>query len=343
MRLEPDVALLDVGMPEVGGVEACAAIRARVPACTCSCSPSQRTRSTCAPRCGSGAAGYLLKDMPPAELVECRCCSGEPVVWPRVQDVEPADDLSLREREVLELLGQGLRNREIAERLVVSEATVKTHVRHLLEKLRLRNRAEAARSQPAREARPDIRLRRAELGGDPVGRPAEHAGEDDGLAVAGLHRRVGPVRAPAGGQAGAARGQHVGPAERVGPQHVAGGRGRRLLVRGGGASGGVHAIDGEHGATVRGPAAAAIHQRDDLGILRGRPDQDLVDVDVRRLGDGEHDRAGDVVGGQRLLQVVAEAGRLDHSGSITVTRTPVPLKSSRAASAMPVAANLVDE
>jgi DNA-binding NarL/FixJ family response regulator len=62
----------------------------------------------------------------------------------RVAGAQPADDLSLREREVLELLGQGLRNREIAERLVVSEATVKTHVRHVLEKLRLRNRAEAA-------------------------------------------------------------------------------------------------------------------------------------------------------------------------------------------------------
>ena len=101
-----------------------------------------------------GAAGYLLKDMPPAELVEA-VLGGETVV-PALAP-HPRDELSVREREVLELIGQGLRNREIAERLVVSEATVKTHVRHVLEKLRLRNRAEAvafaaghARSAPAR-------------------------------------------------------------------------------------------------------------------------------------------------------------------------------------------------
>jgi DNA-binding NarL/FixJ family response regulator len=56
----------------------------------------------------------------------------------------PVKELSEREIEVLQLLGQGLRNREIATRLFISEATVKTHVRHVLEKLRIRNRAEAA-------------------------------------------------------------------------------------------------------------------------------------------------------------------------------------------------------
>ena len=67
---------------------------------------------------------------------------------PRTAAVPPHDspvsDLSEREREVLQLLGQGLRNREISARLFVSEATVKTHVRHVLEKLRMRNRTEAA-------------------------------------------------------------------------------------------------------------------------------------------------------------------------------------------------------
>jgi DNA-binding NarL/FixJ family response regulator len=118
-RLKPDVALLDVGMPDIGGVEACAAIRV-------------------------GASGYLLKDIPPGELVAAvlGAGSGSPVVM--ASSAEPDVELSVREREVLELIGRGLRNREIAERLVVSEATVKTHVRHILEKLRLRNRAEAA-------------------------------------------------------------------------------------------------------------------------------------------------------------------------------------------------------
>jgi len=63
---------------------------------------------------------------------------------PQAADDSPLVDLSDREREVLQLMGEGLRNREIAERLFISEATVKTHVRHVLEKLRIRNRAEAA-------------------------------------------------------------------------------------------------------------------------------------------------------------------------------------------------------
>jgi DNA-binding NarL/FixJ family response regulator len=143
VRLAPDVALLDVGMPDVGGVEACAAILARAPDVRVLMLTVSEDALDVRAALRVGAAGYLLKDMPPDELVAA-VLSAEPAISPRVQDVEPAGELSLREREVLELLGQGLRNREIAERLVVSEATVKTHVRHVLEKLRLRNRAEAA-------------------------------------------------------------------------------------------------------------------------------------------------------------------------------------------------------
>ncbi len=158
-RRRPDVVLLDINMPVLGGLEACARLRESGPDAP---EVLMLTVSDEEPDLYAalrvGAAGYLTKDVPPAELIEAvlAVARGEPRIAPAMASrmlaelgrtgppPDPLAALSDRERDVLALLSEGLRNREIAERLVISEATVKTHVRHVLEKLRFRNRAEAA-------------------------------------------------------------------------------------------------------------------------------------------------------------------------------------------------------
>jgi two-component system NarL family response regulator len=147
-RRRPDVVLLDLNMPEVGGLEACARLREGGGPEVLMLTVSEEEPDLYA-ALRVGAAGYLTKDLPPAELIEAvlAVARGEPRIAPAMASrmlVDPLEGLSARERDVLRLIAEGLRNREIAERLVISEATVKTHVRHVLEKLRFRNRAEAA-------------------------------------------------------------------------------------------------------------------------------------------------------------------------------------------------------
>jgi DNA-binding NarL/FixJ family response regulator len=159
-RRRPDVALLDLNMPGVGGIEACAAIRGRLPETEVMMLTVSEQEPDLYDSLRVGAAGYLLKDIAPGDLIEAVLAAGRgesripaSMAGRLLQDLagggrelepDPLGALSEREREVLGLLAEGLRNREIAERLVISEATVKTHVRHVLEKLRFRNRAEAA-------------------------------------------------------------------------------------------------------------------------------------------------------------------------------------------------------
>jgi two-component system NarL family response regulator len=159
-RRAPDVVLLDLNMPVVNGLEACAALRERRPQTYVLMLTVSEEEPDLYAALRVGAAGYLLKDMPPDELIEAvlAVARGEPRIAQAMasrmlvelgsgagrESEDPIERLSDREREVLALLAEGLRNKEIAERLVISEATVKTHVRRVLEKLRFRNRAEAA-------------------------------------------------------------------------------------------------------------------------------------------------------------------------------------------------------
>lgn len=160
VRRRPRVVLLDLNMPGMPGLEVCAALRSLTnPPEVLILTVSEREEDLYS-ALRLGAAGYLLKDMAPAVLIDAvlHAGSGEPVIAARMARRmlaelggecdptagDPLNELSDREREVLALVAQGLRNREIGQRLFISETTVKTHVRNVLKKLHLRNRAEAA-------------------------------------------------------------------------------------------------------------------------------------------------------------------------------------------------------
>jgi DNA-binding NarL/FixJ family response regulator len=156
-RLLPDVVLMDLVMPGLGGVAAIRRIRERVPATRVIVLTSFASDDQVIPAVQAGAAGYLLKDVEPTGLEAAirLVHEGEALLDPQIagrvmQEVarpSPSADVSSltpREREVLQLLARGLSNRELAEALVVSEKTVKTHVSSILMKLGLHDRTQAA-------------------------------------------------------------------------------------------------------------------------------------------------------------------------------------------------------
>jgi DNA-binding NarL/FixJ family response regulator len=149
---DPDVVLMDLRMPEMDGVSAIRqmtdlGIPARVLVLT-----TFDTDSDVLPAIEAGATGYLLKDAPRDELLRAvrSAAAGEAVLSPSVaarlldQVRQPAKEtVSQRELEVLQLIASGATNREVAERLFVSEATVKTHLLHIYAKLGVNDRAGA--------------------------------------------------------------------------------------------------------------------------------------------------------------------------------------------------------
>jgi DNA-binding NarL/FixJ family response regulator len=149
---EPDVVVMDLRMPEMDGVEATRAVRERRPGVAVLVVTTYDTDEAIVRAVEAGAAGYMLKDSPTEDLVDAvrRAAAGETVLAPpitkrlveRMHKVSP-DALTSREIDVLREVANGNTNAEIAERLHISEATVKTHLIHIYGKLAVSDRAAA--------------------------------------------------------------------------------------------------------------------------------------------------------------------------------------------------------
>ena len=158
VALVPDVVLMDLLMPGIGGVESIRRIKRASPRTRVVVLTSYHGDEHVFPALRAGALSYILKDVGPAELAEAvrQAVRGEAVLSPPVasrvireltggtSELNPFSELSDREVEVLRLIADGLANAEIAERLVISEKTVKGHVSNILDKLHLADRTQAA-------------------------------------------------------------------------------------------------------------------------------------------------------------------------------------------------------
>jgi DNA-binding NarL/FixJ family response regulator len=151
-RLGADVVLMDLRMPELGGVEAIRRLRETAPSVRVLVLTTYDTDSDVLPAIEAGATGYLLKDAPREELIRAvrAAFMGESVLSPAVARrlmgqvrKPPPESLSQRELKVLQLIADGATNREAAAKLLVSETTIKTHLLHIYGKLGVRDRAAA--------------------------------------------------------------------------------------------------------------------------------------------------------------------------------------------------------
>lgn len=159
--LRPDLVLMDIGMPDCDGLEATRLIKAELPETRIVMVTVSDDDEHVFEAVKSGAEGYLLKDMSAEDLGRTlgAVASGEPALSrelaARILDEftrlaredpakEPEDALTPRERDVLQLVAEGATNREIAAALFVSENTVNFHMKNILRKLHVKNRAQAA-------------------------------------------------------------------------------------------------------------------------------------------------------------------------------------------------------
>ncbi|HVJ95503.1 MAG TPA: response regulator transcription factor [Acidimicrobiia bacterium] len=155
---QPDVAVIDMRLPDGNGVEVCREIRSRDASINCLILTSFSDDEALFDAIMAGAAGYLLKQIKGTDLVDAvkRVAAGQSLLDPEVTArvlerlrTPPAEDerlarLSEQERKILDLIAEGLTNRQIAERMFLAEKTVKNYVSNLLAKLGMERRTEAA-------------------------------------------------------------------------------------------------------------------------------------------------------------------------------------------------------
>jgi NarL family two-component system response regulator LiaR len=155
----PDVVLMDLVMPGLDGVEATRLVKQASPRTQVIVLTSYHQDEHIFPAIRAGALSYLLKDVEPRELADAvrKAARGEATLHPRVASrvvqelhgarrdaTNPFTELSERELDVLRLIADGLSNADIAERLIISDKTVKSHVSNILNKLHLADRTQAA-------------------------------------------------------------------------------------------------------------------------------------------------------------------------------------------------------
>jgi len=156
--LRPDVAVLDVRLPDGDGVSVCREIRSRMPAVACLMLTSFTDDDALFDAIMAGAAGYVLKQIRGTDLVGAvrTVASGQSMLDPRAasqvierlrnnaREPDPLAGLSGQERRILQLIGEGLTNRQIGERMFLAEKTVKNYVSSLFAKLGMQRRTQAA-------------------------------------------------------------------------------------------------------------------------------------------------------------------------------------------------------
>lgn len=160
-KLKPDVVIIDIAMPDLNGIDAAQQIADEVPGVKVIALSMHSEKQFVEGMLRAGAAGYLLKDSAFEELIKAIrfVCAGKKYLSQEVtelvlrdylspsigKDVKQTPDLTMREREVLQLISEGCATKQVAERLNISSKTVETHRKNIMEKLDLHTVAELTR------------------------------------------------------------------------------------------------------------------------------------------------------------------------------------------------------